>query len=75
MVDYVKRACTAACGRRVLKAGVMRPGARVDVLEIIEGGDGGGNEVEIGESRRGDEGGWVSGGVGRSGGGGARRRR
>ena len=53
----------------------MRPGARVDVLGIIEGGDGGGNEVEIGESRRGDEGGWVSGGVGRSGGGGARRRR
>ena len=59
----MKRACTAACGRRVLKAGVMRPGARVDVLGIIEGGDGGGDEVEIGESRRRDEGGWVSGGV------------
>ena len=49
MVDYVKRVCRAACSRWVLKAGVMRPGAGVDAVEIIEGGVGGGDEVEIGE--------------------------
>ena len=41
MVDYVKRACTAACGRRVLKAGVMRRGASGGESGIIEGGGGG----------------------------------
>lgn len=42
MVDYVKRASTAACGGWVLEAGVMRRGASGDELEIIESGGGGG---------------------------------